>query len=189
MRMVVCNICDKVFNRKDNLKRHIKSQHPGDDTMSNTDKNKETVSDYSSTDEEDDSDMETDAKDDEETLDPWLDMVEQCYKALQPDFDSAVSDRLTDSDISEKEARKRVFKELLPKYRKYLLDKYLLRVLWYESMRNDAVHKAIRREAKRLREEEDYDGEESWKYATKKRKYLFDKVFKQYEPPVFHGTQ
>jgi len=184
-RMVVCDICKKEFKRKDNMLRHKKTVHG--DYISDKDETNETISDDDSSTEE--SDMETDLDDTDETLDPWLDIIDFSYKALQPEFDAAVSELLHDGGISEKEARKRVFKELLPKYRKHLLDKYLSRILWCDSLRKDTVHKAIRRVARRLREEDDYDSEESWKYATNKRKYLFDKLFKQYEPPEFHGTQ
>ncbi len=164
--------------------RHMKTVH-GDEHLDNEETN-QTMSEDSSTEE---SDMETDADDKDDTLDPWLEMVEYTYKAMQPDFDAAVSELLGDGDISEKEARKKAFKELLPKYRRYIIDKYLFRVLWCDSVRNDTVHKAVRKTAKRLREDDDYDSEESWKYATNKRKYLFDKLFKQYEPPAFQGTQ
>ena len=34
---------------------------------------------------------------------------------------------------------------------------------------------------------DDYDSDEAWIYANHKRKYLFDKILKKYEPP--EGTQ
>ena len=65
----------------------------------------------------------------------------------------------------------------------FKIDKYLFKVLWFDSVRKDPIHTAIRRTAKQLKEEDDFESEESWKYATKKRKYLFDKALKEYSPP------
>ena len=146
---------------------------------------KEDLDDYTSSEE---SDMDTDSKS-EETIDPWFDLVQQTFKALQPDFDETASDLLEKGKISVKEARKRAFAELLPKYRKYIINRYLFRVLWFDSVKNDSVHRSIRQTAKRLVDTDDYDSEESWKYATNKRKYLFDKLFKDYELPEISESQ
>ena len=50
-------------------------------------------------------------------------------------------------------------------------------------MKKDPIHEKIRKTVKRLREDEDYDQEEAWKYAVKKRKFLFDGLLKTYNPP------
>ena len=50
-------------------------------------------------------------------------------------------------------------------------------------MKQDPVHRAIKRTAKLLNQDEEFESEESLKYATKKRKYLFDKVLQEYNPP------
>ena len=85
--------------------------------------------------------------------------------------------------MNEKQARKKAFHELLPKYRKILIDRYLFKVLWFNSVRKDPIHTAISRTARKIKEEDDFESEESWQYATNKRKYLFDKVLKGYNPP------
>ena len=56
-------------------------------------------------------------------------------------------------------------------------------MLWYNDMRRDPVHKKIKSTAKRLREEEEYETSEAWKYAVKKRKFLLDNVLNAYYPP------
>ena len=162
----------------DNMLRHKKIIH-GDDSSDEMLK-KDDRSDESDTDE---SDMESDSSEKEETIDPWYDMVDYVFKSFQPEFDKIALAFVNDDDLSEKQARKKAFNELLPKYRKLLIDKYLLKVLWFDSVRKDPIHTAIRRTAKQLKEEDDFESEESWKYATKKRKYLFDKVLKEYSPP------
>ena len=162
----------------DNMLRHKKIIH-GDDNSDEMLK-KDDRSDESDTDE---SDMESDSSEKEETIDPWYDMVDYVFKSFQPEFDKIALAFVNDDDLSEKQARKKAFNELLPKYRKLLIDKYLFKVLWFDSVRKDPIHTAIRRTAKQLKEEDDFESEESWKYATKKRKYLFDKVLKEYSPP------
>lgn len=46
------------------------------------------------------------------------------------------------------------------------------------------IFKAIKDSVKRLMDEEDYGLDEAWKYSTSKRKYLFDDLLKQYNPPT-----
>ena len=127
--------------------------------------------------------MESDNHELEETIDPWYDMVDYVFKSLQPEFNKITLEFVNDDNLNEKQARKKAFNERLPKYRKLPIDKYLFRVLWFDSVRKDHIHTAIRRTAKQLKEEDDFESEESWKYATNKRKYLFDKVLEEYNPP------
>ena len=44
------------------------------------------------------------------------------------------------------------------------------------ALKKDPVNKKIASTAKRLRDEEDYDEDESRKYAIKKRKFLIEKM-------------
>ena len=54
----------------------------------------------------DESDMESDSHDKEETIDPWYDMVGYCYKLVQPEFDTITLEYLNDDDdLNEKQAR------------------------------------------------------------------------------------
>ena len=43
------------------------------------------------------------------------------------------------------------------------------------ALKKDPVHQRKMRTAKRLREEEDYDDDESMQYAIKKRKFLLER--------------
>ena len=60
---------------------------------------------------------------------------------------------------------------------------YLDEIFWQQDLNKDPIHRKIKDTAKRLRDEEDYDTRESWQYAVKKRKYLFDDVLNGYKPP------
>ena len=177
--MFVCDECDKEFKLKDNMLRHEKIMHE-------MELDREDSNDSEATTDESGEDLAS--GDEEETIDPWFDMIEYVFGQLQSDFNATVHKIIEDDNCDQKKARERAFKKLLPRYRKLLIDKYLYKILWYESVRKDPVHQAIKQSAKRLREEDDFDGDESWKYAAEKRKYLFDKVLKEYNPPRLTDT-
>ena len=140
----------------DNMLRHKKIIH-GDDNSDEMLK-KDDRSDESDTDE---SDMESDSSEKEETIDPWYDMVDYVFKSFQPEFDKIALAFVNDDDLSEKQARKKAFNELLPKYRKLLIDKYLFKILWFDSVRKDPIHTAIIWTANQLKEGDDFETEKS----------------------------
>ena len=143
---------------------------------------------FDSSDESSNDKPEVEMSDNEETVDPWFEMIEHAYNVMQSDFNTRAKELLTQGDWSEKNARTKTFEELLPKYRKKLIDTYLYRVLWLESLENDPIHAAIEKMVQRLVAEYDYEREEAWKYATNKRRYLFDKLFNDYQcPKVLEG--
>ena len=57
------------------------------------------------------------------------------------------------------------------------------------ALRKDPVNKKIQETAKRLRDEEDYDEDESRLYAIKKRKFLIEKKLNDYDPPSYEVTE
>ena len=85
--------------------------------------------------------------------------------------------------MDEAEARKLVYRNMLPIYRKVLTNLFVDKVLWFRAMKRDAIFKTVKRTASDLIDLDDYDGEEAWKSAVNKRKFLFDRVSKEYEPP------
>ena len=50
-------------------------------------------------------------------------------------------------------------------------------------MNRDPIFKTVKRTVSDLIDIDDYDGEEAWKSAVNKRKFLLDIVLKEYEPP------
>ena len=84
---------------------------------------------------------------------------------------------------SEKDAKKSAFSELMPKYRKLLIGKFLNRMMWVVALKDDHVYTVLKSSVRRLVDEEDFELEEAWKYAIQKRKFLFDKLFKAYKLP------
>lgn len=168
--------------------RHKRRMHVGDDEMDEhrgdifSDENDNTDSD-NHMDSADDDDSNENTADSGSDDDPWYAMINRAFDDLQPQFDEKVKETIESEDVSGAKARADVYKELRPFYRKAIVKHFLDRLLWFDAIRRDKIYKAIRDTAKRLRDEEEYQGQESWQYATKKRKYLFDKLLADYDPP------
>ncbi|CAC5366986.1 unnamed protein product [Mytilus coruscus] len=60
--------------------------------------------------------------------------------------------------------------------------KYLNRILWNDRMEMNPIHQKIGNTVKQIRQDEEYDEDEAWKYADRKRKFLFDDLLKTYSP-------
>ena len=108
--------------------------------------------------------------------------MNQTFEELQSEYKDKV-EKYTEHGYDTDEAHLRGYKEMYRLYRDQLSDHYLREILWYQDMNKDPIHKKIKNTAKRLREEDDYETKESWQYAVKKRKYLFDNVLDSYNPP------
>jgi len=70
---------------------------------------------------------------------------------------------------------KKAFLDLKSKYSSNLRKHYLSFLELMTVLRKHPIQKKIIKTAKRLREDEDYDYDESIQYAVKKRRFLIDK--------------
>ena len=68
------------------------------------------------------------------------------------------------------------YDELNPKYLSDIISRYKYMSQFSAALKKDPVNKYIESTAKRLRDEEDYDENESRMYAIKKRKFLIEKI-------------
>ena len=68
--MIACEFCDKKFTRKDNMLRHINHVHCGGKFNEVNSSNLFDSSDESSNDK-----PEVEMSDNEETVDPWFEMI------------------------------------------------------------------------------------------------------------------
>ena len=73
------------------------------------------------------------------------------------------------------------YEELKPNYLSELIYRYMYLVGMAAALKKDPAHKRITKTAKRLREEEDYDADESMHYAIKKRKFLIERKLDDYD--------
>ena len=88
---------------------------------------------------------------------------------MQDRFNETVEEN-SGTDIPEGEEI--TYDKLKPKYLSDLISHYKYVVEPSAALKKDPVNKRISRTSKRLREEEDYDKDESREYAIKKRKIL-----------------
>ena len=56
-------------------------------------------------------------------------------------------------------------------------------------MRKDPVFLSVKTTVSDLKLLDDYDNEEAWKSAVNKRKFLFDRILKEYDPPELSGPE
>ena len=88
-----------------------------------------------------------------------------------------------DKDIPE--AEDIAYDELKPKYLSDFISRYKYVAEFSAALKKDPVNKKIAGMAKRLRDEEDYDEDESRKYAIKKQKFLIEKKMDDNDPPSY----
>ena len=83
------------------------------------------------------------------------------------------------TDIQE--AEEIAYDELKPNYLSYFISRYKYVAEFSAALKKDPVNKRIASTAKRLRDEEDCDEDESKQYDIKKRKLLIEKKKDDYE--------
>jgi hypothetical protein len=69
-------------------------------------------------------------------------------------------------------------------YERTLRDMYEHRLLLNRALHADSMHQKVIATVKRLRDEDEYDTEESLQYAVGKRRYLLSKKLDDYAHPV-----
>lgn len=193
--MYTCDICGYQSGRHFNYLRHKKNKHgmeEEEDTSVHSES--ENSSDVSETSQEsDDSDgsetfsesqqsENSSEETDEDEMSPWDVIINKTFQIYKPEYVQKVDD-LKESGYNDEEAHKVAYRHMFKSYRDQIGQHYLGQMLWYNDMRRDPVHKKIKSTAKRLREEEEYETSEAWKYAVKKRKFLLDNVLNAYYPP------
>lgn len=119
----------------------------------------------------------------ESDSDSWDSIVSRAFNTLQPQFVRDVKSLQTKEHIDEEEARARIFGAMKSAYRKAIMENFMARMQWWCDIQQDPLFRAIKKTASQLMELEDYDRSEAWKYATSKRKYLFDNLLCDYNPP------
>ena len=109
---------------------------------------------------------------------------------LQDTFNETMEETLAkhqNKDIQE--AEEMAYEELKPNYFSRLISSYKYMVGITAALKKDLVHQRLMRTAKRLREEEDYDDDESVQYAIKKRKFLIERKLDEYDPPSYEEDE
>ena len=123
-----------------------------------------------------------------EEEDPWDSVVQRAFAKCQHQFERRVAELLQTADIDEVEARQRVYLDMRSIYRKAASGVFAERMLWFYAIRKQSVYKAIKKTVNNFVELDDYGLDEAWKSAVGQRKYLFDTILVQYNPPEIDGV-
>ena len=142
--------------------------------------------------EEDDDEDEDDIDDDEEEeepqkIKPWDVLMNITTDKMQDTFNETAMHEHPGKDLQE--AEEIAYDELKSKYLSEFVSRYKYLTDLSAALRKDPVNKKIQGTAKRLRDEEDYDEDESRLYAIKKRKFLIEKKLNDYDPPSYEVAE
>ena len=183
--MHTCDICGFKSSRRFNMVRHKNIQHGIEESEGSDDQSQAQSGDIFS--DNDSRSLQSDdssykESDDEEDSNAWDSIVGKTFNIHQTEYEEKVK-ALIEDGYNKPQAHSLAYNDMSEKYRDEMKDHYLATMMWHQKIRRDPVHRKISKTAKRLREEEDYDTLESWKYAVEKRKYLLDDVLACYDPP------
>ena len=145
--MITCEICDKVFKRRDNKLRHMRTVHTDD--IGNEEEEEGDMSDSTDDPETNDSNdisLTSESQDTtEEELDRWNEIVGQAFDEWQSDYENKVNDLMESEDIDQKTARNKAFGELRSLYRKGIAHKFVEKIIWYNVIKWDRIFKVIKK--------------------------------------------
>ena len=170
-------------------------------TDNSNDEDEEDTEDEDEDDEEDDEEDEDEEEEDEDEEDvsektkkhkirPWDALVNIVADNLQDTLSETVEETLAEHQNKNiQEAEEMAYEELKPNYLSQLISRYKYMVWMTAALKKDPVHQRIVKTAKRLREEEDYEDDESMHYAIKKRKFLIERKLDEYDPPSYEEDE
>ena len=158
------------------------------DNSTDEDEDKEDEDEDDENDDEEDEDENEEDKEEKDfsektkkhTILPWDVLVNIAAENLHETMEETLAEH-QNKDIQE--AEEMAYEELKPNYLSHLISRYKYIVGMTAALKKDPVHQRIMRTAKRFREEEDYNDDESMQYAIKKRKFLIERKLKEYDPP------
>ena len=156
------------------------SYRPGEDYFGKYDPEEleDGTTDYSS---DDDNEDEIPSKKKKHKIRPLDVIIKKTREQLQDTFSETVEETLAEHpNMDTDEAVEIVYEEL--KHIWYPT-KYL--VGHTHALKRCPVHRRIKETVERLREDEDYDDDESTQYATKKRKFLIERKLDEHDPPSY----
>ena len=132
---------------------------------------------------------DTDSHASADHYDPWESVIQRAFEKCQDQFEEKVTKQIQTLPIGETEARERVYQEMRSTYRKAVGAIFTERMEWFYGVRKHPVYKAIKRTATNFMDIDDYSPDEAWKSAVGQRKYLFDNILAEYNPPELEGDE
>ena len=187
--MPECKECGRYFTRSDNLNRHMLRYHAGDDESVMTNDNADTIasgdifdndSDGEAEYSDSDTDMELDSDDAEDLGDVIKNKIARLVDSNRDVYDQMVEEYVENGMNLEK-SQEKANSEMVKHNRDKWLDQYSNTLITIESMKQNEVHKAIRKLVHKYVDDKGYDITEAIKAAVNKRKFGFDKYIKEYD--------
>ena len=111
----------------------------------------------------------------DEEGDPWEELILDAASTLRSRYEE-LRESFENDGMSELDAKKHAFSEILPELEKALRNIYIDRLHWMWDMKKDPTHKKIMETRKRLLEDDDFDEDEALTAAVKKRKFLLKRL-------------
>ena len=166
--------------------RHKKLVHskPEDESQVHSKPEDESQSELSDTDtslmgEE----SESEARSSMSECDAWDSIIVLAFDKLKSQFEEDVKTLMQKDNLEEADARNKVYEDMKSAYRKAVMNNFMARMEWFCAIQQDPIYKAIKQTAASLIDIDFFDRSEAWKYAISKRKYLFDNILSEYDPP------
>jgi hypothetical protein len=122
-------------------------------------------------------------------IDPWRNMIATTYEYMQNCFDRRVASYVENNGLAVANAERMAATEMRTAYEWTLCYVYAQRLLLNRVLHADSTHQKVIATAKRLHDEDEYDAEESLRYAVRKQRYLLNKKLEDYAHPTATLTE
>ena len=133
------------------------------------------------TEEETETETEEETEDeDEEVTNVWFFWVSPIFEQFEDDMNARVKELA--EDVSIEEAQETTVAEFLPAMNKKLQKELIKFSRLSHQLKKDPLYQKLMATAKRGRQEDEMDWEESVAYAVQKRKFLLDQVLQNWTP-------
>lgn len=190
--------CNQSFPTQKLMMHHVRNTHTGRDcdreseedmSEGQSDASDEDASDKESLLEEENhesADEEEDEEEEEEEGDPQLyeEIAMKAWKPYRAKFEDLVEKFMVDGE-SESDAKQNAYDFVVKAHRKTFREEYTNMLLKIQELKQDPTYRAVMKTAKRLREDDDHDTDESIRAAVSKRKHLINEFvaedYRQYD--------
>ena len=184
MVVFTCTKCSRTFSRRFNLERHAdeahghkkideeesdEEMHDGEEVESEEDETEKSSEESEGEDGEEDEQEDGESFWDRIKMAAWTD-------DLQTKFEVRCQE-LEQLGMDESKAAHTAAQDMKPFIQESVRDIFRAKVEDMKELRQDEIYKKIMDTKKRIRdEEEDFDEDEAWDYALRKRQYILDRA-------------
>lgn len=186
----ICDVCSKRFARKFCLTRH-QIVHKKD-AMDRKGVHLPMIDDGESDDvsSEEDEAMESSGTRQEVKDDIWDVIIDYTYGKMRDKLQKKKDELMRqDSELTSEEALQMANEALKSAYEQQLSHVFKSYVYTYDRLKSDPTYKKVMQTAKRYREDDDMDLEESIRKAIRKRRHLLEMKLEEYDEPSLSSDE